>query len=176
LHQEKKHQISFCIVVSALGLGLWPRLGDFMKHKPPPKNPVIVTTGDKGKPGNGHYSTEKFDHGDFPAWLGQFECCASANKWTDEDIALKLPAFLRGVAATHFHTLSDAEEDSHAHFVENLKAALCPAVCKEMFYADFTARLLHDKEDPAVPAHDRSCEHTPLASLCQTGAGTQQRL
>ena len=34
--------------------------------------------------------------------------------------------------------------------IENLQAALCPAVCKEMFYADFTAHLLHDKKDPAV--------------------------
>ena len=76
---------------------------------------------------------EKFDHGDFPAWLRQFECCASANKWADEDKALKLPAFLRGVAATHFHALSDAEKDSYAHLIENLAAALCPAVCKEMF-------------------------------------------
>ena len=96
---------------------------------------------------------EKLDHGDFPAWIRQFECCASANKWTDEDKALKLPAFLRGVAATHFHALSDAEKDSYAHLIENLKAALCPAVCKEVFYADFTARLLHDKEDPAVYLH-----------------------
>ena len=39
------------------------------------------------------------------------------------------------------------------HLIENLQAALCPAVCKEMFYADFTARLLHDKEDPAVYLH-----------------------
>jgi len=96
---------------------------------------------------------KELNHGDFPAWLRQFECCASANKWTAEEKVLKLPAFLRGVAATHFHTLSDAEEDSHAHFVENLKAALCPAVCKEMFYADFTACLLHDKEDPAIYLH-----------------------
>ena len=96
---------------------------------------------------------EKFDHGDFPAWLRQFECCASANKWNDEDKAVKLPAFLRGVAATHFHALTDTQKDSYDHLIENLKAALCPAVCKEMFYADFTARLLHDKEDPAVYLH-----------------------
>ena len=96
---------------------------------------------------------EKFDHGAFPAWLRQFECCASANKWADEDKVLKLPAFLRGVAATHFHALTDAQKDSYDHLIENLTAALCPAVCKEMFYADFTARLLHDKEDPAVYLH-----------------------
>ena len=64
-----------------------------------------------------------------------------------------MPVFLRGVAATHFHALCDAEKDSYAHLSKNLQAALCPAVCKEMFYADFTARLLHDKEDPAVYLH-----------------------
>jgi len=96
---------------------------------------------------------EKFDHGDFPAWLRQFDRCASANKWTDEDKALKLPAFLWGVAAMHFHALSDAEKDSYVHLIENLKAALCPAVWKKMFYTEFTARLLHDKEDPAVYLH-----------------------
>ena len=96
---------------------------------------------------------KKFDHGDFPAWLWQFECCASANRWADEDKAHKLLAFLWGTAATHFHALSNAEKDSYAHLIENLKAALCPAVCKEMFYAEFTARLLHNKEDPAVKLH-----------------------
>ena len=96
---------------------------------------------------------EKFDHGDFPAWLLQFECCASANKWADEDEVLKLPAFLRGVAATHFHALTDAQKDSYDHLIENLQAALCSAVCKEMFCADFIARLLHGKEDPAVYLH-----------------------
>ena len=96
---------------------------------------------------------EKFDHGDFPAWLRQFECWASANKLTDEENALKLPAFLRGVAATHSHAESDAEKYSYAYLIENLKAALCSAVCKEIFYAEFTARLLHDKEEPAVYLH-----------------------
>ena len=57
------------------------------------------------------------------------------------------------VAATHFHALTDTQKDSYDHLIENLKAALCPAVCKEMLNADFTARLLHDKEDPAVYLH-----------------------
>ena len=96
---------------------------------------------------------EKFDHGDFPAWLRQFECCAFANKWADKDKAHKLLAFLWGTAATHFHALSDADKDLYAHLVENLRAVLCTAVCKEMFYTEFTACLLHDKEDPAVKLH-----------------------
>ena len=35
LHQETKHRVAFCIVVSTLGLGLWPRLEDFIHHKTP---------------------------------------------------------------------------------------------------------------------------------------------
>ena len=35
------------------------------------------------------------------------------------------------------------------YLIENLKAALCLAVCK-MVCANFTAHLLHDKENPAV--------------------------
>ena len=53
-------------------------------------------------------------------------------------------------AATHYHALPDAAKDLYAHFIENLKATLFPAVCKEMFYADVTARLLHEKVDPAL--------------------------
>ena len=56
---------------------------------------------------------EKFDHGDFPAWLRQSECCASTNKWGDEDKALKLPEFLRGIVATNFHALTNTQKDSY---------------------------------------------------------------
>ena len=77
----------------------------------------------------------------------------NANKWTDEDKALKLLAFLWGIAATHFHALSNAEKDFYAHLIKNFKAALRPSVCKEKFYADFTARLLHDEVDLVVYLH-----------------------
>ena len=52
---------------------------------------------------------EKFDNGDCPARLRQFESCASTNAWVDEDKALTLPAFLHGIAATHFHALTDEQ-------------------------------------------------------------------
>ena len=61
-----------------------------------------------------------------------------------------MPAFLRSVAATHFYALSSDQKDSYDTLVRNLKAGLCPAVCREMFYADFSDRFLHDKEDPTV--------------------------
>ena len=80
-------------------------------------------------------------------------------------------------------------KDSHAHLTENLKAALCPAVCKEMFYADFTARLLHDKEDPAVflhslrelleeadPTLSAAAKEALLGRQCLTGLPAAMRL
>ena len=35
---------------------------------------------------------EKFESGDFVAWLRNFECCATANNWSDADKLKKLPA------------------------------------------------------------------------------------
>ena len=54
--------------------------------------------------------------------------------------------------AAHFHALSNTQKGSYDHLIENLKAAICPAVCK-MLYADFTARLLYNKEDTVVYLH-----------------------
>ena len=49
---------------------------------------------------------EKFQTGDFPAWLRTFECYANANKWSAEDKLTTLPAFLRGPSAAHVHGLT----------------------------------------------------------------------
>ena len=86
----------------------------------------------------------KFEHGDFVAWLREFDACSAANGWkvtddTDEKI-LKLPAFLRGQAASHFHAIPSAA----------LKQAMCPAAHRENFYAEFESRTLRSGEDPAV--------------------------
>ena len=72
------------------------------------------------------------------------------NSWFAEEKFVKLPAFLRGDAATHFYALSSDQKDSYETLVRNLKAALCPAVCRELFYADISGHLLHDEEDPTV--------------------------
>ena len=74
------------------------------------------------------------------------------HSWSAEKF-IKLPPFLRGIAATHFYALSSDQKDSYDTLVRNLKAALCPTVCWEMFYADLSDRLLHDKEDPTVFLH-----------------------
>eukprot|EP00794_Sanderia_malayensis_P019333 gene19333-biopygen16220 len=91
---------------------------------------------------------EKFESGDFVAWLRNFECCASANGWKDEDKLKKLPAFLKGPAAAHFHGLVAEQKESYATLLAHLKKALCPVVNRELFYAEFDCRKLRPTEDP----------------------------
>jgi len=55
-----------------------------------------------------------FQTGDFVAWLRQFECSANANTWDAAAKFRKLPAFLRGPAASYFHSLEDAQK-VHMH-------------------------------------------------------------
>ena len=94
--------------------------------------------------------TDKFDTGDFPAWLRNFECCATANKWSAEDKLIKLPAFLRGPAAAHFHSLTNAQKESYTNLTKHLKDALCPHVDREKFYPAFEHRKLRPDEDPSL--------------------------
>ncbi len=51
----------------------------------------------------------KFDDGDFDAWLCEFDACSAANVWQvtedKDDKILKLPAFLRGRAASNFYAI-----------------------------------------------------------------------
>ncbi len=73
----------------------------------------------------------KFDRGDIVVWLGEFDACALANGWKDEDKIKKLPAFLRGRAATHFYATPVAERATLDAATKKLKQALCPLVEKE---------------------------------------------
>eukprot|EP00112_Aurelia_sp_Birch-Aquarium-sp1_P012166 Seg2556.4 transcript_id=Seg2556.4/GoldUCD/mRNA.D3Y31 product="hypothetical protein" protein_id=Seg2556.4/GoldUCD/D3Y31 len=93
---------------------------------------------------------ERFDKGDFALWLRQYECCAVANGWTDEQKLAKLPAFLRGLAATHYFSFEEEQRDTYGHLIINLKAALCPQINREGFYREFEDRLLRHNEDPAI--------------------------
>ena len=93
---------------------------------------------------------ERFDKGDFALWLRQYECCAVANGWTDEQKLAKLPAFLRGHAASHYFLFEDEQKDTYDHLIMNLKAALCPHINREVFYREFEDRLLRHNEDPAI--------------------------
>ena len=80
---------------------------------------------------------EKFDSGDFVSWLRQFDCCAAANGWNDTKKLAILPAFLRGPAASHYYSLAGDQRDTFALLVEHLRAALCPAVDREKYFAAF---------------------------------------
>lgn len=96
----------------------------------------------------------KFDDGDFDAWLREFDACAAANGWkvtdaTDEKI-LKLPAFLRGRAASNFYALPENDRKTYADAVKSMRQALCPQANRENFFAEFECRTLRAHEDPSV--------------------------
>eukprot|EP00794_Sanderia_malayensis_P001355 gene1355-1496_t len=93
---------------------------------------------------------EKFEQGDFRVWLRQFEVCADANGWTEPQRLRKLPAFLRGLAATHFYALTDEQRDTYQNLLTNLTAALCPAICRETYYTEFGERMLRNGEDSSM--------------------------
>ncbi|XP_028407562.1 uncharacterized protein LOC114530181 [Dendronephthya gigantea] len=92
----------------------------------------------------------KFEGDDIVAWLREFDACALANGWKDEDKIKKLPAFLRGRAATHFYTIPDEERSTYAAATKKLKEALCPPVERENNYVKFEARMLRVGEDPSI--------------------------
>ena len=93
---------------------------------------------------------KRFDKGDFALWLRQYECCAVANGWADEEKLAKLPAFLRGHAASHYFLFEEEQKDTYDHLIMNLKAALCQQVNRDFFYREFEDRLLRHNEDPAI--------------------------
>ncbi len=83
-------------------------------------------------------------------WLREFDACALANNWKDEDKIKKLPAFLRGRAATHFYAIPAGERETYDAATKKLKEALCPAVERENYYVKFEARKLRVGEDPSI--------------------------
>ena len=74
---------------------------------------------------------EKFDVGDFDAWLRNFDCCATANGWSDADKLKKLLACLRGQASSYCFSLADADKDSYSRLTAALRKFLCPLVARE---------------------------------------------
>lgn len=96
----------------------------------------------------------RFDTGDFECWLREFDACCDANGWkvaeARDDKILKLPAFLRGKAASHFYAIPVEKRATYKDAVAELKKSLCPAAQREKFYSDFENRPLRSGEDPAV--------------------------
>eukprot|EP00794_Sanderia_malayensis_P008287 gene8287-biopygen6701 len=93
---------------------------------------------------------EKFESGDFVNWVRQFNVCAATNTWNAAKTLAVLPAFLRGPAATYYHTLADGGKDTFEHLTTSLQGLLCPAVGREQCYRDFEQRLLRPTEDPSL--------------------------
>lgn len=93
----------------------------------------------------------KFDgSSDLATWLREFDACCDANGWKTEDKIKKLPAFLRGPAASHFYAIDADDRKSYEDAVKGLTEAMCPPSHREKFYREFEARSLRPGEDPAV--------------------------
>lgn len=93
----------------------------------------------------------KFDgSSDVATWLREFDACSLANDWKDEDKIKKLPAFLRGPAASHFYAIAETDRRTYKDAAKMLVSAMCPTAQRENFYAEFEARVLRPGEDPAV--------------------------
>ena len=93
---------------------------------------------------------EKFETGDFAAWLRNFECCAIANGWKEEEKLKKLPAFLRGQASSYYFSLAAEHKDTYGHLTTQLRKVLCPIVARERYFAEFEHRCLRPNEDPSL--------------------------
>ena len=90
----------------------------------------------------------KFERGDLTTWLREYDVCAEENGWTADTKIKTLPAFLRGEAASHYYAVEEDSCKSYVDATKALKEAMCPSACKEVFYAEFEARLLKPGEDP----------------------------
>lgn len=92
----------------------------------------------------------KFERGDIVIWLREFDACAEANGWNADAKIKKLPAFLRGQAASHFYALNEESRESYANAAKALREAMCPLASREIYYAEFETRSLKPGEDPSV--------------------------
>jgi hypothetical protein len=81
----------------------------------------------------------RFDNGDFECWLREFDACCDANGWKvageRNDKILKLPAFLRAKAASHFYAIPAERRTKYKDAVAELKKSLCPAAQRFTLYS-----------------------------------------
>ena len=70
----------------------------------------------------------RFDNGDFECWLREFNACCDVNGWKvtekRDDKVLKLPAFLRGKAASHFYAIPAEKRTKFVDAVAELRKSL----------------------------------------------------
>lgn len=74
----------------------------------------------------------------------------STDGWKAEDKIKKLPAFLRGLAASHFYAIQEDDRKTYVDASKGLKEALCPEASRENYFAEFESRMLRPGEDPSV--------------------------
>ena len=110
-----------------------------------------TSTSETGRSNGPGILPDRYDGlGDFRHWLRHFNACADASSWSDEDRLKKLPAFLRGRAATHLYALTTTEQETYTALTSSLQKSLCPPVEREKNYRLFESRCLRPGEDPAV--------------------------
>ena len=88
-----------------------------------------TSSGEGSSPGGANVSRsnilpDRYDgQGNFRHWLRHFDACGDANGWSDAEKLRKLPAFLRGRAATHLYSLTSAQCQSYANLKQSLQAS-----------------------------------------------------
>ena len=89
----------------------------------------------------------RFDNGDFECWLRKFDACSDANGWKvaedRDDKFLKLPAFLRGKAASHFYAIPAAKRTTYKDAVAELRKSLCPAAQRARHFSLSSKSVLY---------------------------------
>ena len=88
----------------------------------------------------------KFESGDIVVCLREFDACAEANGWKAEDKIKKLPAFLRGQAASHFYAIPEDDRKSYDDASKGLKEAFCLKASRENYFAESESRMLRRGE------------------------------
>ena len=93
---------------------------------------------------------DRFEGGDFDQWLHHFDRCAVANGWANAARLIRLPAFLKGPAATFYESLAEESKDTYAHLTESLRTCFKPSVNRESYYEEFYSQALRPSENPSL--------------------------
>ena len=86
----------------------------------------------------------------FDQWLRHFDRCAVAIGWANAARLIRLPAFLKGPAATFYESLSEESKDTYAHLTERLRTCFKPSVNRESYYEEFYSQALRPSENPSL--------------------------
>ena len=102
---------------------------------------------------NRHISLPKvFAEGDAKEWFQQFEICCTANEWSLETKALKLPTLLEGEALAVWLELDEADKKDYAVAKRKMLAKMAPVGFVSL--TEFHARTLRPGEALSVFMHE----------------------